>query len=48
MCGLFGVVTVGDNFISRNDITQLIRLGHKRIEQFRANQLRAPNVRARL
>ena len=29
MCGLFGVVTVGDNFISRNDITQLIRLGQK-------------------
>ena len=26
----------------------LIKLGHKRVEQFRANQLRAPNVRARL
>ena len=28
-------------------IETLIKLGHKRVEQFRANQLRAPNVRAR-
>ena len=34
--------------VSTEDIEQLIKVGHKRIEQFRANQLRAPNVRARL
>lgn len=34
--------------VSTEDIEQLIKIGHKRIEQFRANQLRAPNVRARL
>ena len=33
--------------VSAEEIEQLIKLGHKRIEQFRANQLRAPNVRAR-
>ena len=33
--------------VSTEEIEQLIKLGHKRIEQFRANQLRAPNVRAR-
>ena len=30
-----------------SQIETLIKLGHKRVEQFRANQLRAPNVRAR-
>ena len=34
--------------VSTEEIEQLIKIGHKRIEQFRANQLRAPNVRARL
>ncbi|MBC8259290.1 MAG: NAD-binding protein [SAR324 cluster bacterium] len=34
--------------ISENKIENLIKIGHKRVEQFRANQLRAPNVRARL
>ena len=34
--------------VSAEEIEQLIKIGHKRIEQFRANQLRAPNVRARL
>ena len=33
--------------ISESQIETLIKLGHKRVEQFRANQLRAPNVRAR-
>ena len=33
--------------ISETQIETLIKLGHKRVEQFRANQLRAPNVRAR-
>ncbi len=33
--------------ISETQVETLIKLGHKRIEQFRANQLRAPNVRAR-
>ena len=33
---------------SENKIENLIKIGHKRVEQFRANQLRAPNVRARL
>ncbi|GIT06724.1 MAG: hypothetical protein CM1200mP30_03540 [Pseudomonadota bacterium] len=30
--------------ISESQIETLIKLGHKRVEQFRANQLRAPNV----
>jgi uncharacterized tellurite resistance protein B-like protein len=34
--------------VSKEEIVNLIKLGHKRIEQFRANQLRAPNVRARV
>ena len=34
--------------VSENKIENLIKIGHKRVEQFRANQLRAPNVRARL
>ena len=34
--------------LSENKIENLIKIGHKRVEQFRANQLRAPNVRARL
>ena len=29
MCGLFGVVTVGNNFIARADISELTRLGRK-------------------
>ncbi|MDC0188169.1 NAD-binding protein [bacterium] len=33
--------------ISDTQIETLIKLGHKRVEQFRANQLRAPNLRAR-
>ena len=33
--------------ISESHIETLIKLGHKRVEQFRANQLRAPNLRAR-
>jgi len=33
---------------SDSKIGNLIKIGHKRVEQFRANQLRAPNVRARL
>ena len=33
--------------ISESQIETLIKLGHKRVEQFRANQLRAPNLRAR-
>ena len=33
--------------ISETQVETLIKLGHKRVEQFRANQLRAPNVRAR-
>ena len=33
--------------ISQSQIETLIKLGHKRVEQFRANQLRAPNLRAR-
>ena len=33
--------------IPESQIETLIKLGHKRVEQFRANQLRAPNVRAR-
>ncbi|GIT07056.1 MAG: hypothetical protein CM1200mP30_06860 [Pseudomonadota bacterium] len=33
--------------IPETQIETLIKLGHKRVEQFRANQLRAPNVRAR-
>jgi uncharacterized tellurite resistance protein B-like protein len=42
---LYQIATVID--ISTEEIENLIKLGHKRIEQFRANQLRAPNVRAR-
>ncbi|MCH2271248.1 MAG: ion channel [SAR324 cluster bacterium] len=34
--------------VPEQQIENLIKLGHKRVEQFRANQLRAPNVRARL
>ena len=34
--------------VPEQQIENLIELGHKRVEQFRANQLRAPNVRARL
>ncbi len=34
--------------VPTEEIENLIKLGHKRIEQFRANQLRAPNLRARL
>jgi len=34
--------------VSENKILNLVKIGHKRVEQFRANQLRAPNVRARL
>ena len=33
--------------IPETQIETLIKLGHKRVEQFRAHQLRAPNVRAR-
>ena len=33
--------------VSESQIETLIKLGHKRVEQFRANQLRAPNLRAR-
>ena len=33
--------------ISESQVETLIKLGHKRVEQFRANQLRAPNLRAR-
>ena len=42
---LFEIATAID--VSKEVIENLIKLGHKRIEQFRANQLRAPNVRAR-
>jgi len=28
-------------------IENLVKLGHKRVEQFRANLLRAPNVRVK-
>jgi hypothetical protein len=42
---LYQIATVID--ISTEEIENMIKLGHKRIEQFRANQLRAPNVRAR-
>ena len=42
---LFEIATAID--VSKEEIENLIKLGHKRIEQFRANQLRAPNVRAR-
>jgi len=34
--------------VPEDQIENLIKLGHKRVEQFRANQLRAPNVRARI
>ena len=34
--------------VAENKIENLIKIGHKRVEQCRANQLRAPNVRARL
>jgi len=34
--------------VSKSKIENLIKIGHKRVEQFRANQLRAPNIRARL
>ena len=34
--------------VPEQQIENLIKLGHKRVEQFRANQLRAPNVRARV
>ena len=34
--------------VPTEEIENLIKLGHKRIEQFRANQLLAPNVRARV
>jgi len=43
---LYDIATAID--VSTEEIEQLIKIGHKRIEQFRANQLRAPNVRARL
>ncbi len=33
--------------IPETQIETLIKLGYKRVEQFRANQLRAPNIRAR-
>ena len=33
--------------LSEQQIENLINLGHKRVEQFRANLLRAPNVRVR-
>ena len=38
------------NLMGESDkkIENLIKIGHKRVEQFRANQIRAPNVRARL